>query len=480
MNKKLTYLSVLSIFYIGLTSINAQNDKEILPKALSYFASSNSFTSLGNFASLSTKSNTLNASFFFLTENRSMYNISVNAGATQGISTLFDEGKLNSNVSIGLEYRLLFNRKIRPFAGYNLPDLDMLKLREQDVEEEYNKKKINLLSRIEHLSNKVVDSTDRTQFQLIGSDLIDIKLHSRLVGLLQSIDAVVNKYDAMSMDEFAKQDKTVQILVKQLKEFRAEVVKRVSLKGDAVYVDELIKINEKRLSKINKINSDRNALKPDFVRLNFISFGYKATNNSFVRFIDSLEESTQLKGTDYISHNLSITYNFISNIKEVKYDSSGSIVNFNHSNYKFLTIGAEYSLANNQSSLTQVEVVDLQYENDDSTRKVSKTQNAFMGEYLEDLSGLNVFLDYYAFFSKKSNFLAYHINPALVIQENQKPITTLQLGLLIPFKKKEDNKTSVNVEIFYKIKDIFNTTNNANSLLNRNVIGIQTSFPFNI
>ena len=94
-------------------------DKVEYSKALSYFATGNSFNSVGNYASLSTANNTLTASLFFLDDNRGMYTVDVKAGATQGFFTLFDEGKLNSNVSIGVSYRFLFGKE---YVGYNIPD----------------------------------------------------------------------------------------------------------------------------------------------------------------------------------------------------------------------------------------------------------------------------------------------------------------------------------------------------------------------
>tara|TARA_R110002033_G_scaffold72897_1_gene124155 strand:+ start:104866 stop:106290 length:1425 start_codon:yes stop_codon:yes gene_type:complete len=465
-----SFLFCTFIFY-------AQEDKDLLPKSLSYFSTSNSFTSLGNFASLSTVDNTLNASFYFLSKNSSMYTVNVKGGATQGIATIFDEGELNSNASIGFEYRLLFSGKTDVYAGYNIPDILLIDEEIRKIEDDYNLKRLKLLERVNYLS-KVIDSTDTTQFLNIGNDIIDNKLHPNDVKTIQKIDSILNRYDRMSLTEFNKEEKAVREMIPELKEYKIILEKRASTGGKQVYATEDNILIADKNAKINAAKKKKKDLKPRYIRLNFLSFGYKATNNNFVRFVDSLVLSKQLVKTNYTSHDLFLSYNFISNIKNLE-SQNKTIQNFDPSTYKFLTLGAEFSYTNNQSSLSQVEVIDTKYQNDGDSRVVNKTQKAFLGDYLEDLSSLNVFADYYSFFDKDSNFLAYHINPAMIFRENSKPVATVQFGLLIPFKKKEDNKSNVNVELFYKIKDIFNTTENDNSLLNRNIIGVQTAFPFN-
>jgi len=465
-----SFLFCTFIFY-------AQEDKDLLPKSLSYFSTSNSFTSLGNFASLSTVDNTLNASFYFLSKNNSMYTVNVKAGATQGIATIFDEGELNSNASIGIEYRLLFSGKTNVYAGYNIPDNLLIDEEIRKIEEDYNLKRLKLLERANYLS-KIIDYTDTTQFRKVGNDIIDIKLHPNEVETIQKINAILDRYDDISMIEFNKEEKAIREMIPELKEFKNILQKRASTERKQVYAaEENILIADKN-AKINAAKKRKKELKPRYIRLNFLSFGYKATNSNFARFVDSLELSKQLVKTNYTSNTLFLSYNFISNIKNVE-SQNKTIENFDSSTYKFLTLGAEFAYTNNQSSLSQADLIDTKYENEGDSRVVNKTQKVFLGDYLEDLSSLNMFVDYFSFFDKKSDFLAYHINPAILFREKNKPVANVQFGLLIPFKKKEDNKTKVNVEIFYKIKDIFNTTDNSNALLNRNVIGLQTSFPFN-
>lgn len=473
MKKYLCYL----IFIFFTLNAGAQSDKDLLPKSLSYFSTSNSFTSLGNFAAVSTVDNTLNASFHFLTENSCIYTVNLKAGATQGIATIFDEGELNSNTSIGFEYRLLFSGKTDVYAGYNIPDILLIDEEIKEIEDNYNLERLKLLERVNYLT-KVIDSTDTNRFQTIGINIIDNKLHPDKVKTIQKIDSILDRYVGMSMAEFDKEEKAIREIIPELKELKKTLQKRALAGGKLVYATEDNVLIADRNAKKSTAKRKKEALKPRFVRLNFLSFGYKATNSNFVRFIDSLELSKQLVKTNYTSHNLYLSYNFISNIKNVE-SSNKKINKFDPSTYKFLTLGAEFSYTNNQSSLGQVEVIDTKYQNEEDARVVNKSQKAFLGDYLEDLSSLNLFVDYYSFFEKESNFLAYHINPAMVFRENSKPVATVQFGLLIPFKKKEDNKSKVTVELFYKIKDIFNTTENDNSLLNRNIIGVQTAFPFN-
>lgn len=471
MKKKLLIIS----FFSSFTILFSQETKDLLPKALSYFSTSNSFTSLGNYVSMSTKDNTLNASFYLLTSNRSMFSINVNAGATQGLVTLFDEGKLNSNVSISGEYRYLFTSKKRPYIGYNIPKELLIDNEIKKAENEYNLKRLKLLERVDYMNRAPIDSTDTNTFKVIGSYNVNIKLHSDIKDLLEKTESMLAKYRGIPTSRLSKDEKK---LKRELEDNRDKLLKRAKRSSQAVYAFEDNILIEELKSKKAALNKKKKSLNPTFIRLNFFSIGYKANNNVFFRFIEEEDISNQLTKTNYTSHNAFISYNFISNIKNVS-SVNGIITDFEPSAYKFLTIGAEYSHTNNQSSLSQIEVIDTKYQNEEGTRTVSKTQNAFIGDYKENLSNLNLFIDYYSFFEKESKSLAFHINPALLLRENKKAVASLQVGLLFPFTKKEDNKSIINIELFYKFKDILNNTNNTNALLNRNIIGLQTSFPFN-
>ena len=476
-----SYIIIISCLLFSFNA-SAQNSNDQLAKYLSYFSTGNSFSSLGNFAAVSTANNTLNASLSFLNDNNSMYTVDIRAGATQGIATLFDEGELNSNVSIGFQYRRLFSSKSNTYIGFNIPDQKLLEQQKQKINDDFNNKKLSLFKKLNSPKPKPspADQIVLKKYKTPSGKAIDLKTHKDLVKVLSSIDSTLAKYDSMSFIDFDNEDDNTKQLVNDLRKYRDDLIKRTDINSNVIFAEAMTQLIDERDTKLAEVTKKENELKPRFIRLNFISFGYKATNNRFVRFIDSLSPDSQLDRINYISHNVNLSYNFVSNIKNVKSNQNRDITDFKASTYRYLSIGAEFSLTDNQSSLEQVEVVDNRFTNEDNTRVVNRTQNAFFGNYLDDLSSVTVFIDYFSYFDKKKNFTAFHLNPTMIFRENVKPVANIQLGVLIPFKRRDNEKTIINVELFYRINDVFNTSNNANTLLNRNMIGLQTSFPFNI
>ncbi|WP_157730203.1 hypothetical protein [Tenacibaculum jejuense] len=490
-----TQIYLCLILLLNFDSLLSQNiNKEEYSRALSYFATGNSFNSVGNYAALSTANNTLSASFYFLDDNSGMYTIDVQAGASQGIATLFDQGELNSNVQLGFSYRWAFGEK---FVGYDAVTRSKLHRKIETAEEEYILKQIELLNTIENPKLTAKEKKELKVFidgtKTFPKGSIDIALNKEKLKKFKKINDLyikisndLNNNDGLAailkskgdVDNYVEAEKIRTALkakrdqlIKQIKANNASDKK--NRKKKAMYVINNEKLIDEMNIKKKAAKKSLDALKPLAVHLNFLSFGYKARNNNFIRFIESSDSANQLKPINYIAHNFNVSYNFITNVKNFANN------NFNVATYKYLSIGANLTYSDNQSSLEQVEVVDTRFVDSGNSRTVTKTQKAFLGDYQEDLAGVNLFVDYYSFFSKNSNFAAIHINPTIDFKENQKPVANVQLGLLIPFSKKKDQKSVVNVEIFYRFKDVFNTMDANNTLLNRSIVGLQTSFPFN-
>ena len=100
-----------------------------------------------------------------------------------------------------------------------------------------------------------------------------------------------------------------------------------------------------------------------------------------------------------------------------------------------------------------------------NNRIVLEEKSVKMGDYKKNLKGATLFVDYYHFLGTSANSVAIHVNPKYSIKDSSKPVTQFQVGLLFPFKKKDDEKSSVNIEIFYQLKDVFDHFNTAFPLL---------------
>ena len=102
----------------------------------------------------------------------------------------------------------------------------------------------------------------------------------------------------------------------------------------------------------------------------------------------------------------------------------------------------------------------------------------FTGTGSSFLIGITTFFsDFYQFIGTKEN-VGIHFRGTVDLGQ-EAPVTSLRMGLLFAATKKDDIKSVANFEIFYGLNDIFKE-GEENSLLSRNIFGIQTSIPFNL
>lgn len=445
---------LLPIFMVGQI-INAQNNKELLTTALSKYSTGNSFSSAGNFVSISTADQTLKGSIFFLDPNqRKMYTLEVSAGALGGISALFDEGELNTNASVGGDMRWL-SKNWSNIAAQNEDEVRDIDKDIQLVQEDYDKKLTTLIT--------LVLSDGKKAFK---KDKIINKQLNLVDSLLKKVEKTKFEKDSTNIFHQSMED-YLEDLMESLKDKR-------NITTDLAYFNrEKNYLNAKRLNQINALNIKKEELSISALKLHYWSIGYSAKRDDFKLFVDSLEVNGQLISQDYITQEVRFSYNLITNLEN---RGKGSIAGFGKR--KFLSLAAVFNYTSNLSGLEKVEVIDTKVIDSVMNRTSVKRQNAFEGEFIKDIATINFIIDYYTYLSKEESSLALHLNPEVLLSDFKKPVTSFQFGFLIPFKDKKEQKTRVNLEFFYKIKDVFKTTNSTNSLLNRNQIGIQTTFPF--
>ncbi|PIA81082.1 hypothetical protein BFR04_15395 [Gaetbulibacter sp. 4G1] len=446
----------------------ANKEKNRLTREFARIATGNSFLNIGNFASLSTKDETLSASLFFLTEGGNVINVEASGGATQGITKIFDEGKLNSKVSLGVSYNFML-RKANNAIMINSTAEDAILLAIENENRKYEKKLISVLndSYVEELKKDIKTATALSKTLAKKS-----KDAAKKIRALRKSNAPNNSIQKVSDNKNAfdlKLQETNHLITTLQAKIQSVEVKK--------YNELVNALEHERETKVKELKDKLVNLKPDAISFSWISFGYKATNNSFSLFDESLELDKQILKDDYTSQSFFLSYSHQSNVRAVT--RNGGIVSFKDKKREFISVGAKFDYTHNLNSLKQVEVVDTSIIDAENGRTKVVKQNAFSGEYEKDLSNLTAFFDYYNFIASK-DILAIHMNPTMTFRENHKPVANFQFGLLLPFKDKDKQTTRVNLEIFYQVKDIFNTSDSTNALLNRNVIGLQTTFPFNL
>jgi len=473
-------LLIVTIF-MSIQSIQSQKtiptkeDKAILAREFARVATNSTFSNIGNFASISTDNKTLSSSFFFITDSYDVINVDVSGGATQGIAAIFQEGKLNTKASVEVSYNFMIrklNNKNHAIL-INETKESGFKLAIKEEERKFQRKRLELFK-----------ETAKKKHDLDIKYLKDTI--AKLNAFIKYNDSIIK--DLMSNDKPWYKIKPYKELVEETKKKRKRIKRFLSITQKAQ--DRLDSISNSELSniyrfqkkeKIDQLKKKIKEMKPYASSFSWISVGYKATNDAFSLFDESLPISEQLSKRNYTSQTLSLSYNHQSNAN-INRLSDGSIdnkIDFPTIRGRvYFSVGFKLSITHNLSSLNEVEVIDRTIVDPSTGREKVSKQNAFSGNYLNDLTNGLIHADYFKFFSSKED-IALHLSPTLLMRENFKPVTSFQIGVLVPFKDKEKQDTSVNIEFFYRINDIFNTANSKKSILNRNSIGLQAIFPFN-
>lgn len=437
--------------------------RQYLTKALSSFSSGNSFSSLGNFVSLSTTDESLKANVFLLNkESTSMYSFTLSAGYANGISAIVNEGKLNEKISFSAEYRILPGNKLQ-ITDYDSNEREKLRRDIKELEEANDKE---ILKVIETLQSGIEDFSQNEELCKL-SDSLDSQLRKLYAN---------KKENKLRYSRDTVFQKDINAMEKRLLRYRKELDDKLFSKIDYdFYYDEVARLNEKKNEKKNEIVEKIDAIQAKVFHLRYLTLGYSATREDFTLFLPENSLDKQIREEDYVTQSFTIGYSLASNLKGVK-NNSAKDAKFGIK--RLLSGGVKFSLTNNIARLKKWDVVDSQIINDSTNRTLMREQNVLLGEYRKDIKGLTFYSDNYIFLNEKGTY-AIHVNPEHSILEFQKPVTTIRLGILVPFKKLDEPKTKVNIELFYHMRDIFNNVLDEDSFQRRNQIGIQASFPFN-
>ncbi len=496
----LLFASVLLSNVYGQTNDN-EVDKELLLKnklsiAFSNVISGNSFSNLGSFAALDTDESSVSASVFFVTEENRMITLKASGGATQGIAALFDEGKINSNVSLEASLHFLSNFAPNGLSIDNTA-LSILenKLKEEDEKYErdvfYIDNKKDILDALDALAKiqKKINTLQKGR-KKIADSIINLGTVEDIKNKIEDLLILSNKTTDEKKVELttlrAKREMIIQVIPKlksQLKDIEGRIkIAQYDEKSTSQKVVELqnairdklvFQRKKELLEKNQKTREEIEELKAKEIMLNWFTIQGGIRNDAFKLFNDTLTVDQQIKSEEYTTLSISASYNILRNAKLVKNDGG---VSLKSTPKLYLSLGGLFNYSSNLKSLAQVEVVDVKQILEEPNRQSIKRQNAFAGNYEEDLASMTTYIDYYNFFTKE-NKVAIHLNPVMLFRENLKPIASLNTGIVLTFRDRKKASSIVNLEVFYNLNDIFNTNDTNNSILNRNTVGVRTTFP---
>jgi hypothetical protein len=132
---------------------------------------------------------------------------------------------------------------------------------------------------------------------------------------------------------------------------------------------------------------------------------------------------------------------------------------------------------NNTSYLSTLEVKqEREFSSGDTTRKISKTYNAFTDPVTE-FQQWSIFANvFYLFTGRPSGF---HFYPSVDIRDDKHTLSHLGIGYTVSFINEKKDEPVINAEGYIQFIDLFNQLEQKARFWNRNEIGIRFTLPLN-
>lgn len=228
-------------------------------------------------------------------------------------------------------------------------------------------------------------------------------------------------------------------------------------------------IKLEKQKKIDAINKERSEVKTIGHRVHWLSGGLSLTSENFSLYNSALPINERVyKQTDLVP-TISTSYTYYVNDLEFGNDKKGI------HNLRYFSLNAWLKSGNNVSGLKQVDVETR--DSIASNQTIVSTQKAYSGEFKRQVVSANVSLDYYQLFGVLGR-AGFHMRLGIDIGPFA-PVTSFRVGAMFVALNRDKEDALVNFELFIGLNNLFKS-GEEESLLSRNVFGIQTTFPFNV
>lgn len=442
MNKKLLLLFMhLCLYGFSLMAQKAKNNitdtakllidsttfSSIINREFTQLVNGESKALIGSFAALDLKDSKVSFNGSWVSPKLKTITLNASGSADGGTYAIFNNSKLNSNISLELKFSSIFNKSSR-LRSY----LSEIEARKQNIE------RIDSLYAIKKRS---------VQTQI---NFIDLTIES----LQYEIKNIIT--DTALSDK----QKSLKILEKKVKIDSLNILKYSDF-GNAKLKTRSVQAEYKKV---------RKAAETDFnitgIRMHWIAFSYKILNKSFTLFNPSAAADKQTSKANFTAHYVTIDLNF-----------------YQWSNRPgeswYVQAGAGFSYDDNKDDLLKTELTETkEYGTTGNSRTSTKKYFVYTGDYKDKKAGIRFFADAY-WFLLKNNVAAVHLFPAVSFRNKEKPLYSCGGGFMYSFKDKKDDKGKalINAELYYKLTDITNSRNFDKSLFERNEIGLRFGLP---
>lgn len=440
-------------------------------------------TNFGTFATIGIKDDIASLSGHLPIRSSSNLAINFRGGVTEGIASLLNGEKVNPNISVGLQYNIgvySTSNTLRADATQVLNFLntvDSLDIVTQKKREEIDllekKLKSNQLQNNFEIKqqNRKLDELNRTKSAILNKGDLK-KVDPKLARLVDSLDVVFSATD-LKLDQLLNDSVS---LSSQIANLSKAMVARQKQNAEA--------------SKVSKFNRELEKLNLIGYKLRWFAFYGKLNNRTFNLFNPDLDYSDQIIKTSFNGFEIGASYNIYrlddlprkpKSPDKSKRPDKVSVNDF----FRKLSLGTYYSSAavsylreDNFGDLTKRNLSQKQTASITPTsRTIEDNRTIYLGDYSKSLSKVRLSYDLYWFFVNNQS-AALHLNPSSRISFDERTKFDSVIGLLVAFRNQEKDKSIINAELFYDLKDITKKSeNDEDELVDRSSLGIRLNFP---
>ncbi|MTH13938.1 hypothetical protein [Flavobacterium sp. LC2016-01] len=439
-------------------SLSNEEFNKIIQTNFSKLITGQSANNIGSYAGVDIEKTEVTFSPTFILKNGNIVTGKMMGGISDGMYSIFNNSKLNTNISLEVQYHFLFNNQPKIIYYYK-NDLDKQREALQKIDKEYKDALIKIDSSFDKKSriieNNQLETDNKTadtkikKLKKLKSDLKD----SPIPKVQDSVTAYRELYDAQITVENIKK-----------KQNQAKITENDSLNKIFNKLKERLKIGNARAERLQE--NDISKLKVAGYRFAWFSMSAKLKNDDF-RLLNPQEPyEKQITKDNYVSYEFKTQYSYI-NLNPSKNDKT-----------TYLTSSLTMKYKSNFNDLKKVEVsqTNLTGTSSNQTRETVEKYFAYSGVYKTGITEINADIDFYHFPFRNSS-IGFHLFPNSKYTENLKPVYNAGFGVVFPFIDKKKDKSTINAELYYNAVNIFNSKDSDYSLIERNNIGIRLVFP---
>jgi hypothetical protein len=399
----------------------------------------------------------------------SFLNFKIAAGLINGnAAKLFENTKLNSDVSIDLKYNFSLG-----WRGISYIETEKIKLHTQLAILETQRKSD---------SNKVLVSYDSATLltKIWSFDWSITVLKSNRETIQKKLDSVMAKASGFSgppqvLDSLNKlyadsASKLIAALDKVKNDISDSEFKKDSIQQ---VVKNNVTLAKARNRESEKIYAQRKndlilAAKLTSIHFGWFSAGFVLNKKTYFNFTDTAAFDNQIVKGELDAFNISLEYNYYHqwiDRNRILYLNAGLITR-KYNNLTELTT----TTVNQTRTITNT-AGDIQ-------RTITKKYDAYT-EPVEEFRSVLLYANVYYFIGKRAP-LGFHLFPEVDFQSNKKNPMNIGIGGILALKDEKKDKNILNIEAYLKFKDVGNALDSEDKFYKRILVGIRVGLPIKL